>query len=131
MTIGVAGDEEASEPEHEFAPEAFNGWPLFRRGNAGNVPMAGPDDDTPLEVGIDLTPLLRKLGSDKAGKSCFFLKITRADGSEAEGELLECAIRSYDSGGSFQEESEVEIKDGAFGETPLEIKSTTPGAISD
>ena len=130
MTIGVAGDKKASEPEHDFSPEAFNGWPLFRRGNAGHVPIAGPDDDTPIEVGIDLTPLLKKLSpdGDGGGKGFLFIRLTRADGSEAEGELLECGIRSYDSKGRFQHESEVEIEGGAFGKTPLEITSELPAA---
>jgi hypothetical protein len=87
--------------------------------------MAGPDDDTPIEVGIDLTPLLDKLGSDKDEKACFFLQLTRADDSKAEGMLLKCAIRTYDSKGQFQHESEVEIEDGAFGENPFSLKGAT------
>ena len=126
MTIGVASDEKAIEPEHELSPEAFNGWPLFRGGNAGYVPMAGPDDDTPIEVGIDLTPLLDKLGSNKDEKTIFFLQLTRADDSEAEGKLLKCAIRTYDSKGQFQYESEVEIEGGTFGENDFALRS--PGS---
>lgn len=67
-----AGDKDAAAPEHEFVPEEFNGWPLFGRGNAGHVPMAGPDDDTPIEVGIDLTSLIKNLGPDKDGKGRLF-----------------------------------------------------------
>ncbi|YCM42814.1 hypothetical protein V2O64_16015 [Verrucomicrobiaceae bacterium 227] len=121
MTIGVAGDKDATAPEHEFAPEAFNGWPLFGGGNAGHVPMAGPDDNTPLEVGIDLTALLKNLGADEDGKGKLFLDLSRADGSEASGELLECAVRTYDAKGVFVRESTVEIKEGKFGETPLKV----------
>ena len=60
VTIGVAGDKDAMKPEHEFAPQPLNGWPLFGRprNNVGEVPLAGPDDASPLELGIDLTPLL-------------------------------------------------------------------------
>lgn len=124
MTIGIAGDKDATTAEHEFAPEAFNGWPLFGKGgNAGHVPMAGPEDDTPLEVGIDLTSLLKELGPNEDGNARFFLKLTRADGSEALGELHECAIRTYDDKGKFIRESKVEIEEGKFGESPLEIKA--------
>ena len=118
MTIGIAGDKEATSPEHELAPEAFNGWPLFKGGNAGHVPLAGPGDETPLEVGIDLTSLLKNLGKDK-GK--IFLSLSRADGSEAQGELHECSIRSYGPNGSFLRESTIEIEAGEFGPSPLEI----------
>ena len=122
MTIGIAGDPKATVPEHEIKPEAFNGWPLFGRGgNGGHVPLAGPKDNTPLEVGIDLTPLFEKLGSMNGGK--LFLTLNRADGSEAEGKLHECAVRSYDPKGKFLRESEVKIKGGNFGDAPLNIEA--------
>ncbi|MDA7882026.1 PQQ-binding-like beta-propeller repeat protein [Akkermansiaceae bacterium] len=121
MTIGIAADKDASKAEHEITPEAFNGWPLFRGSNAGHVPIAGPDDDSSLEVGIDLTPLFDKLGGKKATK--LFLNLTRADGSMAKGELHTCAIRSYDSKGKFLNETEVEINEGSFGESSLGFQS--------
>lgn len=121
MTIGVADDKEASVPEHEFAPEAFNGWPLFGSSNAGHVPLAGPDNDTPLEVGIDITSLTNKLTSKKDAQ--LFLKLSRADGTDATGELQECAIRTYDSNGNFLSESVVKITNGSFGESPLKIET--------
>ncbi|MDB4406947.1 hypothetical protein N9173_00135 [bacterium] len=124
MTIGIAGDKDATEPDHEFSPEAFNGWPLFKGGNAGHVPMAGPDDDSPLEVGIDLTSFLKDLGPDQDGQGRFFLRLSRADGSEAVGELHECAIRSYNQKGDFLRESKVEIKEGNFGKEALRIETT-------
>ena len=124
MSIGIAGDEEAATPEHEFAPEAFNGWPLFGKGaNAGHVPMAGPDDNTPIEVGIDVTSLLKDQGADQDGRGRLFLQLSRADGSDASGELQECAIRTYDSKGRFLHESKVEIENGTFGKSPLKIES--------
>lgn len=124
MNIGISGDQDAAAAEYELAPEAFNGWPLFGKGsNAGHVPLAGPDDNTPIEVGIDLTSLFKDLGSDKDGKGRFFLEISRADGSDASGELYECAIRSYDPQGGFLKESKVEIGDGSFGESGLKIES--------
>ena len=83
------------------------------------MPLAGPGDETPLEVGIDLTSLLKNLGPNQEGK--FFLKLSRADGSEAEGELHECSIRSYGPNGSFLRESTIEIEAGEFGPSPLEI----------
>jgi hypothetical protein len=129
MVIGVAGDKDATAPEHEFAPEAFNGWPLFGGGNAGHVPMAGPGDDSPLEVGIDLTPLLKKLGSNKGGKGRLFLRISRADGSKASGKLHECAVRTYDSKGGLLRETKLKIKDGNFGKSLLKIDGGIRGLI--
>jgi hypothetical protein len=124
MTIGIAGDKNAAKPEHEFAPETFNGWPLFGKGgHAGHVPMAGPDDETPLEVGIDLTSLLEKTGTAAAGQGRLFLRLSRADGSDAIGELHECAIRTYNHQGEFVHESKVEIQDGSFGQSPLVIET--------
>jgi hypothetical protein len=128
MTIGIAADKDATEPEHEIAPETFNGWPLFGKGgHAGEVPLAGPDDGTPLEAGIDLTELFAKLGSDAENPGRLFLRLSRADGSDATGELHECAIRSYDSKGQFLHESQVEFQDGTFGESPLRIEATIQG----
>lgn len=122
MNIGVAGDENATAPEHEYAPQAFNGWPLYgKSSNGGHVPMAGPDDKTPLEVGIDLTALKQKLDADKDGKGKLFLKLSRADGSKATGELLECAIRSYDAKGAFLNESKLKVGEGKFGDNVLEM----------
>ncbi|HSP42218.1 MAG TPA: hypothetical protein VLO11_05065 [Luteolibacter sp.] len=123
MSIGVSADPDATAPAHEFSPEAFNGWPLFGGSNAGNVPMAGPDDTTPLEVGIDLTSLLEKLGPDRLGKGRFFLRLSRADGSDASGEIIECALRSYDPEGRFVHEAPVPIADGKFGDSPLRIEA--------
>ena len=131
MTIGIAGDKNASAPEHEFAPQAFNGWPLFGGGNAGHVPMAGPGDDTPIEVGIDLTSLLKNLGPDNDGKGRLFLRLSRADGSNATGELHECAVRSYDPKGGIIGESQLIIKDGNFGESHLTIDAVISELVSD
>lgn len=125
MTIGIAGDVDATTAEHEFSPETFNGWPLFGNGgNGGHVPLAGPDDHTPLEVGIDLTSLFKELGPDKDGKGRFFLKLSRADGSEATGELHECTIRTYGPKGQFIGESKMAITEGKFGQAPLIIETS-------
>jgi hypothetical protein len=124
LTVGIAGDQDADGPEHEIVPEAFNGWPLFGGGHAGHVPLAGPEDDTPLEVGIDLTPLLASLGPDEDGKGRLFLKVGRADGSEAMGELLEGGIRSYSPAGDFLNEIEIDLKDGKFGDATFELEMT-------
>ena len=122
MTIGLARDPDAEEPEREFAPEAFNGWPLFGRGgHGGHVPIAGPEDDTPIEAGIDLTSLFEKLGNKKEAK--LFVKLSRADGSEVEGELLECGVRNYDEKGKFFKEQKLTIKDGKFGKSPFQMGS--------
>ncbi|MFT7302938.1 MAG: hypothetical protein ACI8UZ_001776 [Akkermansiaceae bacterium] len=131
MTIGIAGDKDATAPEHEFAPEALNGWPLFGGGNAGHVPLAGPDDDSPLEVGIDLTSLLKELGPDQDGKGRLFLRLSRADGSDATGELHECSLRTYDPEGLFLRESRLEIEDGKFGESPFTLDTTMSDLASE
>ena len=38
MTLGIAGDLDATTAKYETAPEAFNGWPLFGSSDAGHVP---------------------------------------------------------------------------------------------
>lgn len=125
VSIGIASDKNAAKPDHEFAPQTLNGWPLFgTRGNkVGEVPLAGPDDDSPLELGLDLTPLLDKLGpaADDGGR--LFLRFSSAENSAATGHLHACSIRSYDAQGTFVRESVVEVPDGTFGQTPLTIET--------
>jgi hypothetical protein len=126
VTIGIARDENAKAPEHELAPQVLNGWPLFgknRKGNVGEVPLAGPGDDTPLELGIDLTPLLEKLGTDDKGKARLFLSFASADKSDASGKVQACTIRNYDKKGTFLRESTIEIKDGTFSQSPLTLET--------
>jgi hypothetical protein len=131
VTVGIAGDPQATAPEHEFAPQPLNGWPLFgERDHVGSVPLAGPDDPAPLELGIDLTPLLGKLGHAADGNGRLFLRFSRADGSEMQGELHACAIRGYDAHGAFISESTVEIQEGKFGPTPLVITAPLHGSPS-
>ena len=128
VTIGIAGDKNATKPEHELAPQALNGWPLFgsRKDNVGQVPLAGPGDDSPLEIGIDLTPLLDQLGSGSTGDGRLFLTFSCAKKSDTTGELQACAIRNYDAKGSFVRESVVEIQDGAFGKESLPLEAILP-----
>jgi hypothetical protein len=126
VTIGIARDENATTPEHEFEPQALNGFPLYgknRKGNVGEVPLAGPGNDSPLEMGIDLAPLLEKLGPDVTGKGRLFLRFTTAEKSDATGKVYACAIRHYDEKGSFVSESNIELKDGAFSKSPLTLES--------
>ena len=125
MTIGIAGDNKATKPEHELAPQALNGWPLFgqRKNNVGEVPLAGPGDDSPLELGIDLTPLLNKLGTDTGGDGRLFLRFSCAEKSDTTGVLHACAIRSYDAQGTFVRESVVEVQNGTFGNTPFTLET--------
>jgi hypothetical protein len=129
VTIGIAGKKDATKAEHEFAPEALNGWPLFgkdRKNNVGQVPLAGPGDDSPLEIGIDLTPLLCKLSPGADGDGRLFLSFSCAEKSDAIGVLHACAIRNYDDKGSFVRESVVEVKDGSFGKEPLALETILP-----
>ena len=125
MTIGIASDKNATKPEHELAPQVLNGLPLFgqRKNNVGEVPLAGPGNDSPLELGIDLTPLLNQLGTTSGGDGRLFLRFSSADKSDATGVLHACAIRSYDAQGAFVSESVVRIADGTFGKTPLTIEA--------
>jgi hypothetical protein len=125
VTLGIAADKNATKPEHELAPQALNGWPLFgkRKNNVGEVPLAGPGDDSPLELGIDLTPLLNKLGPGSDGGGRLFLRFGRAEKSDTTGELLACAIRCYDAQGAFVGESVVEVQDGSFGNSPLTLET--------
>lgn len=124
VTIGISADKEAKEPEHELSPQVLNGWPLFgRRNTVGEVPLAGPGDDNPLELGIDLTPLLNKMGDDFDGEGRLFLRFSCAGKGSTTGVLHSGAIRCYDNEGSFVRESVVEIPDGTFGKEPLEIET--------
>ena len=124
MTIGIAADQNATKPEHEFAPQVLNGWPLFgKRNNVGEVPLAGPDHDEPLELGIDLTPLLKQLGPDADGIGRLFLRFSSADQSDTTGLLHSCAIRSYDAQGNFVREAVVEVPQEPFGKTPIAIET--------
>lgn len=123
MTIGWASNPDATEPEHTIAPEAFNGWPIFGRSGPGHVPLAGPGDDTPLEVGIDLSPLLQSLGADFAGKGQLFLNLSRAKDSSAKGMVYEAAIRHYDEQANFIREEPIALDHGAFGEDAIELRT--------
>jgi hypothetical protein len=120
-TIGLAGDPVAGAAAHEIAPEAFNGWPLFGGSGPGRVPLAGPDDPSPIEVGIDLTPLLDELGPDADGEGRLFLNLGRADKSKAAGELHEAFVRHYNDKGKLLSESPLEIKDGRFGDATFQL----------
>jgi hypothetical protein len=129
VTVGIAGKKDATKPEHELAPQMLNGWPLFgknRKDNVGEVPLAGPGDESPLEVGIDLTPLLNKLGPESAGDGRLFLNFSCEDKSDATGVVHACAIRNYDDKGSFVRESVMEVQDGSFGKKPLTLESILP-----
>lgn len=127
VSIGIAKDINATKPEHEYAPQPLNGWPLFGKpkNNVGAVPLAGPNDETPLELGIDLTPLYDLLESDPNSDARLFLRFSNADKSDAAGTLHACAIRSYDKNGKFIRESTVEIPDGNYGKNPLLMETTT------
>ncbi|MEI6235775.1 MAG: hypothetical protein WCT04_22185 [Planctomycetota bacterium] len=125
VTIGIAGDKNATKPEHELAPQALNGWPLFgnRKNNVGQVPLAGPDNDSPLEIGIDLTPLLNKLDPKSASDGRLFLNFSCAGKSDTTGALQACAIRHYDEKGAFVRESSVKIDEGNFGKKALTLET--------
>jgi hypothetical protein len=115
MTLGVASDPNAQAPEHTFAPEAFNGFPLFGRTHSGNVPLAGPDKPEPIEVGIDLTELFDRLKPSDRAAAKVFVTLSTKDGSTATGMLHKAAVRFYDTQGKFEREVPIAIDDGTFG----------------
>lgn len=123
MTVGLSSDAGATKPEQTIAPQAFNGWPIFGNSGPGAVPLAGPGDDAPLEVGIDLTPLLEQLGRDDFESGRVFLNLSRKDGSKMAGELHEAAARFYDEQGDFIREQSIEIESGSFGDTELAMRA--------
>lgn len=131
LRVGLSGDAQADEPDHTLVPEAFNGWPVFGRSNAGHVPMAGPGDDTPLEVGIDLTPLLERLGPDADDEGRVFLSLSCAGGGDAKGMLHEAAVRRYDAQGGFVAEQPITIDRGAFGGSALTIRAAVEGLAAE
>jgi hypothetical protein len=110
----------------KISPQPLNGWPLFgnRKNNVGEVPLAGPGDDTPLEIGIDLTPLFKQMELNHNPDARLFLNFSNGNKSDAIGTLHTCAIRSYDNHGKFIRESTVEIPDGNFDKTPLLIETS-------
>ena len=124
VTVGLSNDPGAAEAEHALSPEALNGWPVFGGSGPGDVPLAGPGDDAPLELGVDLTPLLASLGAERGERAAVFLTISRAEDSDATGELHEAAVRFYDAAGEFVEEVPIRVGDGVFGEKPLAIRAT-------
>ena len=85
--------------------------------------LAGPHDHAPIEVGIDVSELVKKLGPEFDGKGRLFLHLDRADGSKAVGYLHECAIRQYDENGKFLREIPVELAGGKFGSSPLTVEA--------
>ncbi|MFM7180197.1 MAG: hypothetical protein ACKO2G_01835 [Verrucomicrobiales bacterium] len=122
VKIGIARNKDAEQPEHEFAPQPLNGWPLFgERGQVGKVPLAGPGDSSPVEIGIDVTDLFGKLGPEAADEARLFVRFDRTKGSKMTGELQACAVRSYDANGGFVSEEVVEIENGTFGPETLKI----------
>ena len=125
VTIGIAGNKDATKPEHELAPQALNGWPLFGnpKDNVGEVPLAGPGNDSPLELGIDLTPLLNKLGSKFTSDARLFLSFSCVEKNDATGLLHACAIRQYDDQGTYVQESVVEVPDGTFAKKTLALET--------
>ncbi|MFN4942531.1 MAG: hypothetical protein ACK5G9_01920 [Akkermansiaceae bacterium] len=126
VSIGIAKDKNATQPENEMSPQHLNGWPLFgnRKNNVGEVPLAGPGDDTPLEIGIDLTPLFKQMELSPNPDARLFLNFSNENKSDAIGTLHTCAIRSYDNNGKFVRESTVVISDGNIDKTPLLIETS-------
>ncbi|MEM9345907.1 MAG: hypothetical protein AAGB26_04735 [Planctomycetota bacterium] len=125
MTVGLSTHMDTNEAENTIAPEAFNGWPVFGRSGPGHVPLAGPGDDTPLEAGIDLTPLLDAAGDKLGDHAAVFLSmdLSRAKGSDAKGELIEAGLRRYDAEGVFIDETPVQFDQGAFRDEGIQIKA--------
>lgn len=127
-TIGLSGRADAAEPDVTISPEVLNGWPIFGNSGPGKVPMAGPGDETPLEMGVDLTPLLDQLGSEaQGGGQQLELGFSVAEPGAAKGELHAAAVRYYDEAGQFVREQQIEVKHGVFGENKLVIRYALDG----
>jgi len=94
--------------------------------NVGEVPLAGPGDDSPLELGIDLTPMLSKLDPKSAAEGRLFLNLRCDEKSDATGMVHACAIRQYDAQGAFVRETPVQVQAGAFGKKPLTLTTPLP-----
>lgn len=124
--IGIAADPKAEAPEHEMEPQVLNGWPLFKGSHPGAVPIAGPGNDQPIELGVEISELFDKLEPGPDGKARLFLDFGRAKKSKAQGKLLACALRHYDEQGKLLRELPLEIGDGAFGEKELTIRAEVP-----
>ena len=121
VSIGMAKDPKATAPTSEIAPEVLNGWPLFGGLSTGRVPIAGPDDSEPIELGIDLTALAVECGRSAGNKREIFLRLGLAKDSKAEGKVYECAVRYYDAQGKFLRESMLAQHEGNIGTTELKI----------
>jgi len=127
LQVGIADDIDADQPDHTISPDAFNGWPIFGGTHPGHVPMAGPDNDKPIEVGIDLTELCEAIENSRDGQARIFLTLSRAEGSEATGELHEAALLVYDDKGQLIREQVIDIPAGSFGEQTLEVNRRISG----
>jgi hypothetical protein len=113
FSVGIAGDPEADKPARSYQPGILNG-----RYKVGEVPMRGRDERDAIEMGLDLSDIASGLKDSKTGK--FILNLSRKNGSRAKGEVLEAAILFYEKGKLAQTLPFV-IKDGKFGEKPLEL----------
>ncbi len=122
VSIGMAKDAKATAPSSEIAPEVLNGWPLFGGLSGGRVPMVGPGDSTPIEMGIDLTALAMECGRNAGADRQIFLKLGLAKDSKAEGKLYECAVLHYDAQGKFVRETTLAQHEGVISATELKIK---------
>ena len=123
VTIGLAQEKNALEPRFTATPEPLNGWPLFGKGgHGGHVPMAGPKNDAPLELGIDLTTLFEQLSANQKSAQKIFLTFDHAAESSTRGQLHECAIRSYGPQGLLSKEQVLPIQDGTFANNPLHLQ---------
>lgn len=121
VSIGMAKKNKATVPCKEFAPEVLNGWPLFGGLSSGRVPVSGPGESKPIEMGIDLTALATECGRNPGIKRQIFVRLGLVAGSKAEGKLYECAVRHYDEKGVFVRESILAQHEGPIGTTELKI----------
>lgn len=127
VSIGVSTDPNATKPQYEIEPQVLNGWPLFgKKRSVGEVPLAGPDEPTPLEMGVDLTPLWEKLGADAQKATRLMVRFHGTDALKSSAQLHACALRRYDALGRFLHETPFPKQQGTFAETPLLIDLTIP-----
>ena len=127
VKVGLTTDASASRAQHEIEPQVLNGWPLFgKKRTVGQVPLAGPDDNEALEMGVDLTPLWEKLGADAKKPVRLIITVRCADGSSASGTIHACALRRYDARGGLQSETPFPTQTGEFTAKPLVLDLAIP-----
>ena len=120
MKIGIAGD---GDPKIWIEPEPFNGMQSLG-GRVGQVPMRGPDDKQPIEVGVDISRLLDSIPDTK--KPRIMLEISGADQSESRGRFEEAELILYTSKGKQIYDQTFDFNPAEFDNAGLRLELEVP-----